>query len=297
MPNWKSLYPLRPQSPRWDGKPYPKAVILIHDEQGLGDTLQFVRYMPLVKERCAKTILETRKELVSLLAGVPGIDEIVIRPDRASMQAPCDFHMPLMSLPGLFQTTPETIPGGVPYLQADSEKSEAWSSSLPSDGLRVGLVWAGRPQHTNDKNRSCRLADLMPLLTLEDTIFVSLQKGPASEQLKELPKEVSVLDINQQLQDFSDTAAVVTNLDVVVTVDTAMAHLAGAMGKQAFLLVPFIPDWRWGARRLDSPWYPSMRLFRQSKPNEWPAVVSRVHKALFDLCCQYGKKKQEQVNT
>lgn len=283
VPHWKSIYPLRPESPRWDGRSYADKTILVHDEQGLGDTLQFVRYLPLVKARCNRAILETRPELIPLLKSVSGIDQIVIRPKKETEQEPCDFHVPLMSLPGIFHTTPDTIPGPVPYLHADPVKSRNWSSRLPNASKRIGIVWAGRPQHANDRNRSCPLGEMLPLTTVPGTRFFSLQKGTAAGQLNVLPVQVPIDDLGSQLEDFSDTAAVVANLDLVITVDTAMAHLAGAMGKRVWVMIPFIADWRWGAHRQDSPWYPGIRLFRQKKPGDWTAVIRSMGNALKQL--------------
>ncbi|MEJ2039573.1 MAG: tetratricopeptide repeat protein [Desulfosarcinaceae bacterium] len=281
MPNWKSIYPLRPRIPRWTGDPCPQHSILIHDEQGLGDTLQFVRYLPMVKARCDKTILETRPELVSLLQSAPGVDRIVIRPETEAKQVACDFHVPLMSLPGIFGTMAGTIPANVPYLNPDPVKCRRWAGRLPQGGLRIGLVWAGRPQHTNDHNRSCPLSLMLPLATIPGTRFISLQKGSASCQIQASTLVGQIEDLGGQLHDFSDTAAVVANLDLLITVDTAVAHLAGAMGKPVWVLIPFIADWRWAACGQNSPWYPSMRLFRQPRPKDWPSVMEEIRKNLL----------------
>jgi hypothetical protein len=248
----------------------------------LGDTLQFVRYLPLVKMQCGRTILETRPELVSLLQSAPGIDQIVVRPKTETEQAACDYHVPLMSLPRIFGTTWETIPAKIPYLQADPLKCRRWAERLPRGKLRIGLVWAGRPQHTNDRNRSCPLSALLPLMSVPGTRFISLQKGSAAGQLSASPARCQIDDLGGQLHDFSDTAAVVANLDLVITVDTALAHLAGAMGKAVWLLIPFVADWRWGACGKDSPWYPTMRLFRQPGPKAWSAAVNAMRQCLHD---------------
>lgn len=283
IPDWKTIYPLRPDSPCWDGSPCPRQTILVHDEQGLGDTLQFVRYLPMVKARCGRTILETRPELISLVQGAPGVDQVVIRPKTEREQMACDFHVPLMSLPGIFRTTPETIPSAVPYLSANPVKYRDWAGRLPAGKLRIGLVWAGRPQHTNDHNRSCPLSEFLPLLALPGTRFISLQKGEAAARLHELPPHCKIDDLGGRLHDFSDTAAVVAHLDLVITVDTAVAHLAGAMGKAVWVMIPFIADWRWGAHGQDSPWYPSMRLFRQTSPKDWRTVLTAIEQSLRDL--------------
>lgn len=283
LPNWKTIYPLRPITPCWDGSSCARHTILVHDEQGLGDTLQFVRYLPMVRSRCSRTVLETRPELVSLLQNAPGIDQIVERPKNETEQAPCDYHVPLMSLPGIFRTTVETIPADVPYLYADAVKCSKWAPLLSGPGLRIGLSWAGRPQHTNDHNRSCPLSAFLPLLAVPGTRFVSLQKGEAAGQLQQLSHPYEIDDLGGRLYDLSDTAAVMANLDLVITVDTAVAHLAGAMGIPVWVMIPFIADWRWGASGQTSSWYPSLRLFRQPRPKDWSAVLDAIRQELLSL--------------
>lgn len=280
LPHWKTIYPLRPITPCWDGSSCPYHTILVHDEQGLGDTLQFIRYLPMVRSRCGRTVLETRPEMVSLLRNAPGVDQIVVRPKTETEQAPCDYHVPLMSLPGIFRTTVETIPAHVPYLYADPVKCSKWAPQLSGPGMRIGLTWAGRPQHTNDRNRSCPLSAFLPLLAVPGTRFVSLQKGEAAGQLRQLSHPYQIDDLGGQLYDLSDTAAVIANLDLLITVDTAVAHLAGAMGKPVWVMIPYIADWRWGTSGQASSWYPSLRLFRQPSPKDWPAVLDAIRREL-----------------
>jgi tetratricopeptide (TPR) repeat protein len=280
MPQRDSIYPYTIQGARWQGEPIPQATLLVHDEQGLGDTLQMVRFLPLVRQRCNRVILETRIELAKLLRQVPGVDQIIVRSPTAAAAVAFDRYVPLMSLPGLFKATAETIAGHPPYIFADRDKIGQWREKLTGSGPKIGLVWAGRPQHTNDRNRSCHLTDLLPLLTNKEMRFVSLQKGAAAGQRAALPHDVRMIDLGPELDDFTDTAAVLTHLDLLITVDTAIAHLAGAMGRPVWVMIPFIPDWRWGMHGTTTPWYPSMRLFRQTRPRDWSGVAERMRIAL-----------------
>jgi tetratricopeptide (TPR) repeat protein len=280
LPHWTTIYPFQLEGARWSGQHAPQSTILIHDEQGLGDTLQFMRYLPLVKARCRKVILETRLELSYLLQGLRCVDQIIVRPSDGRPAAVYDYYIPLMSLPSLFQTTSLSIPMEVPYISAHKDKVAHWRDKLPHSVLKIGLVWSGRPQHTNDRNRSCRLADLLPLLQLPDIHFVGLQKGAGSEQITELPPGINFVNCGEELNDFSDTAALLENLDLLISVDTAVVHLAGAMGKPAWVMIPFIPDWRWGMHREDCLWYPTLRLFRQTSPKDWPGVIGRMRNQL-----------------
>lgn len=281
LPQRTTIYPFQLEGERWSGQSAPEATILVHDEQGLGDTLQFMRYLPLVKAHCHRIVLETRKELVELLERQAIADRIIVRSTDGHPEANYDFYIPMMSLPGLFQTTVQTIPKGVPYIAADKDKAESWRAKLPYSGLRVGLVWAGRPQHTNDRNRSCRLTDFLPLLQIPNILFVGLQKGEGSEQAATLPPGIDFVNRGAELQDFSDTAALLANLDLLISVDTAVVHLAGAMGKPAWVMIPFIPDWRWGMRREDCLWYPTLRLYRQDSPGDWANVLDRMRRQLL----------------
>jgi tetratricopeptide (TPR) repeat protein len=280
LPQWKLFYPFRPLSPRWDGSPLSSGSILVHDEQGLGDTLQFVRYLPKVKERCARVVLETQAPLVHLLKDLPGVDAVTERPATAPHRSMADAHIPLMSLPRIFGTMADSIPAVVPYIWPDLEKARAWSGRISGPGLNVGLAWAGRPEHHNDRNRSCRLEQFAALARIPGMRFFSLQKGPAARQIHQAGLQEAVVDLDPELKDFTDTAAAAANLDLVITVDTSVAHLAGAMARPVWVLLPFVPDWRWMLDRDDSPWYPSMHLFRQEKPGEWESVFRRVEAAL-----------------
>jgi tetratricopeptide (TPR) repeat protein len=256
--------------PLWDGTVEPGRTVLIHAEQGFGDTIQFIRYAPLVAAKGIRVIIECQPELTSLLSRVEGVHEVV----AAGAQLPAfDFHCPLLSLPLLFDTTLDTIPSQVPYLYADPLSSEAWRSRLKSDGegIKIGLAWSGRHPVT----KSCPPEALASLMHPGSVILYCLQKGDDGLGIV-LPERLSIIDHTTGLRDFSDTAALIENLDLVISVDTAVAHLAGAMGKAVWLLLPFEPDWRWLMGREDSPWYPTMKLFRQPSPGAWAPVISRI---------------------
>ena len=277
LPNWRRIYPYRPRQPRWDGTADPNLTVLVHDEQGLGDTLQFVRYLPEVRRRCGRVILETRRELIPLLKDSAGIDEIVARPEDERMPGvTADLHVPLMSLPLIFGTTGDTVPAEVPYIRPDALKSSAWAARIDGPGLKVGLVWAGRPEHQNDRNRSCRLETFLPLARIPGVRLYSLQKGPAESQIADSALRDAIVHLGPELHDFSDTAAALSHLDLLVSVDTSVAHLAGAMARPVWVLLPNIPDWRWMLDRDDSPWYPTMRLFRQTGISTWSPLADKV---------------------
>ncbi len=277
LPNWRRIYPYRPRQPRWDGATDPSLTILVHDEQGLGDTLQFVRYLPEVKRRCGRVILETRRELIPLLAGNLAVDEIVARPDDEQAPGPAaDRYVPLMSLPHLFGTTADTVPAEVPYIRPDPRRSSAWAERMEGPGLKVGLVWAGRPEHQNDRNRSFRLDTFLPLARIPGVRLYSLQKGTAESQIADSALRDAIVPLGPELHDFSDTAAALSHLDLLVSVDTSVAHLAGAMARPVWVLLPNIPDWRWMLELDRSPWYPTMRLFRRRANRDWNAVVDSI---------------------
>lgn len=268
--------------PRWNGEPLAGRTLFLHAEQGMGDTLHFCRYVPLIKARGAgRVLIEAQPPLVSLLRTLDGCDGVV--PKGA---APPDFdvHCPLLSLIHACGTTLDTIPAGVPYLSADPQAIAAWGRRLPSTGrLRVGIVWGGSALHMNDHHRSMPLRLLRPLLDLPGVEAVSLQVGPPREQIAAEGLTGRLPDLGAQVGDFADTAALLHHIDVVVSVDTSIVHLAGAIGRPCWVLVPFSPDWRWLVDRADSPWYPSLRLFRQGSDGAWPPVVDAVSRALEGL--------------
>jgi hypothetical protein len=262
--------------PLWLGEPLNGSRILLHAEQGLGDAIQFARYAPMVAERGATVLLEVHRHLVRLMTTLPGVATVVAR--GQSLPA-FDWQCPLMSLPLAFGTTVETIPTRVPYLAAQRD-GPGPQRTTAAGTQSVGLVWAGSPAHRRDQRRSIGLDLFTPLTQIDGLRWYSLQKGPAAAALSTPPPGLDLIDLARDIHDFADTAAIVANLDLVVTVDTSVAHLAGAMGKPVWILVPKPSDWRWMLDRDDSPWYPTARLFRQRTPGEWAPVVEQIHQAL-----------------
>jgi len=259
-------------APLWRGEePVAGKTILLHAEQGFGDAIQFVRYAPLLARRGAKIILEVRRQLVPLLAELPGIAAVVAHGDRLPH---FDLHCPLMSLPLAFATELATIPAQVPYLAATQDRIAVWRQRLPKTRPLVGLVWSGEPSHDNDLNRSIELATLAPLLAVPDLTFVSLQHDLRERDAPALQNSPSLVRLVPRFGDFADTAAVVALLDAVVAVDTAVAHLTGALGKPLLLLLPFAADFRWLRERTDSPWYPTARLYRQPTFGDWQSAAA-----------------------
>ncbi len=267
--------------PRWSGGPELQGkTILIHAEQGLGDTLQFCRYATGVASRGGKVLLEVQAPLRSLLQGLQGVAQVLSPGEPAP---PFDLQCPLLSLPLAFRTGLDSIPAAVPYLRASPAKIAQWQGALGSRiRPRVGLVWSGSSNHQHDHKRSIALAEFLTLLPA-GVQPVSLQKEVRDSDLPALRARPDLLHFGEALADFSDTAALCALVDVVVCVDTSVAHLAGALGKPVWLLLPVNPDWRWLLNRRDSPWYPSARLFRQTVPRQWGDVLQDVRRALPDL--------------
>lgn len=273
--------------PQWQGEGLEGRTLLLHAEQGLGDSIQFVRYAKAAAERGGRVIVAAPRPLSRLLATVDGVAECVSDGERLP---PFDCHLPLMSVPGLVGTTLETIPADVPYVSADATAAAAWGQRLSDlPGPKVGLVWSGDSwQHDPganivDRRRSIALERFSPLLAVPGVTFVSLQKGGAAAQLADLPPDLRPLDFMAEIDDFADTAALVANLDLVITVDTSVAHLAGAMAKPVWILSRFDGCWRWLLDREDSPWYPTARLFRQTRPRDWDAVIAAVAAKLAEV--------------
>jgi len=262
---------------QWDGESLSGRTILLHAEQGFGDTIQFARYIPMVAERGGVVLLECQPELKSLLNAITGVKETYI---PGQQLPPFDVHCPLASLSLAFRTTLETIPASIPYLQPDAAKAERWKAKLSDEKqFKIGLAWSGRPTHRNERNRSIPLQMFTPLAQVPHAHFYSLQKGTAARQIADA-KELPITDWTDDLTDFADTAALIANLDLIISVDTAVAHLAGAMGKPTWLLLPWAPDWRWMLHHPDTPWYPTISLFRQNAPKQWEEVMERVRIAL-----------------
>lgn len=275
----------RHRLPLWDGSRLDGRTILLHSEQGLGDSLQFVRYARLVKERGATVILLCPEPLARLFGGVAGVDAVITDRRRAP---PCACQAPLLSLPLLLGTTLATIPAEVPYLHPEPGAVAAWRERLgaPTGEIRVGLVWAGEPRPHDpkanrvDRRRSLRLERFAPLAGVPGVRFFSLQKGEAAAQALAPPPGLALTDWSADLHDFADTAALVAALDLVISVDTATAQLAGALARPVWVLSRFDGCWRWLRDRDDSPWYPTLRLFRQPEAGDWASVIGRVRDAL-----------------
>jgi tetratricopeptide (TPR) repeat protein len=259
--------------------------ILLHAEQGLGDTIQFARYAPLLAARGATIVLEVQAELRRLLSTMAGVASVVARKQPLPGY---HFHCPLLSLPLACGTTLETIPADTPYLEPGQGDAAAWRARLPRDRPLVGLVWSGERSHDNDLNRSIKLATLLPVLDLPGIAFVSLQHEVRDEDSDRLRSRGNVSAIGAEFADFAETAAAIAALDAVVAVDTAVAHLAGAMGKPLFLLLPFAADFRWLRGRADSPWYPSARLFRQPNFGDWDGAVKALRHELTQFATRRG---------
>jgi len=260
--------------PLWLGDyPLARKTILLHAEQGLGDTIQFARYVPLLAAQGAKIVLEVPAELKPLLSGL-GAAAVI---GRGEVPPPFDVHCPVGSLPLAFKTELKSVPAQIPYLSADEARLAKWSARL--GGLArpcVALVWSGNASHDNDRNRSIAFATLAPLFSETSASFISLQRDVRDSDGAPLAAEKRVTHIGGELDDFGDTAAVLALCDLVITVDTAVAHLAGALGRPVWVLVPFAPDWRWTPQGERTPWYPTARLFRQTSQSDWDGVIARV---------------------
>jgi hypothetical protein len=272
------------QLPRWDGRSMPGKTLLIHDEQGYGDTFQFLRLVPMAKMRSgACVVLEINQETLSLAQRSTGFDQIVT---RGTLPPAFDMHCEMMSLPMALGLKLDDLPGPMPYLQPDPQRVERWRQRI-GDLPRplVALAWAGRPTHFNDHNRSMTLAQLAPLGSAGAT-FLSIQKGPAAVQADTPPAGMSMLSLSNEIADFEDTAAILSLADLLISVDSSPVHLAGALGRPTWVMLPRVPDWRWLLERDDTPWYPQMRLFRQETRGDWSAVIGRIATELS----QFGKQ-------
>lgn len=269
--------------PPWSGEPVEGRTVLLHAEQGFGDTIQFARYAPMVADRGARVLVRAHPLLTRLLGTLD--PRLTIQANDGPMPAH-DRHCPLMSLPRAFGTVPETIPARSAYLGADPALVERWAPRFAgAAGPRIGLVWAGNPRHANDHNRSLPPGRLAPLFAARGARFFSLQTGDARADLARLPAD-GVVDLIDGVTDFADTAAILMHLDLLIAVDTAIVHLAGALGRPCWLLLPYAPDWRWLLDRADSPWYASLRLFRQPRPCDWETTVATVAACLRALCAR-----------
>ena len=285
----KATMPAMTSAP-WNGMKIPTGRLLLVGDQGYGDTIQFARYIPMVAERCQELIVGCSAEMEPLLASIPGVSQYCHRwtdvPGHAA-------HCRLSSLPYLFHTRLDTIPGQIPYLKAAPARIAHWRdrlaatlpATLPIGAKRIGLAWTGRPTHPNDRRRSLPLARFSGLADLGahagPVAFVSLQKPMPARDLETMQLFAGMTDLSEDLTDFGETAALIENLDLVITVDTSVGHLAGAQGKPAWILIPKAADWRWMLERDDSPWYPSVRLFRQQQAGAWDEPMGKLRSALL----------------
>ncbi|MBF0107658.1 MAG: tetratricopeptide repeat protein [Magnetococcales bacterium] len=279
---WKTrgFKPHGHRQPLWQGEPLLGRTVLVHCEQGFGDSIQWIRFVPALKNLGAdRVILYGPSALERLFSRHTGIDLFVT---RAELIPPCDFQVPLMSLTHRLAIIGETIPVTVPYLEVDRERMCFWRRRLAEwpSRLKVGLTWRGNPRFKNDRNRSMDVAFLEPLLAVEGSFFVGLQKDRTEAEIDVLSRAGNFIDVGGMLGDFADTAAIVAALDVVITVDTAVLHLAGALGCPTWGLIPCVPDWRWLLDRTDTPWYPTVRLFRQPWPGAWIQTIDEVGRCL-----------------
>ena len=260
-----------PSIPKWDGSPLDGKLILLQAEQGFGDTIQFVRYAPMVASRGGRVVLQCQRQVQRLLQTCAGIEQVIA---IGEPMPPSDVHCPMLSLPHLFKTDMKSIPAEIPYIHAVDDLIPQWREKFEAmpKRMRIGITWAGRPNSPGDHFRTINPAQLAPLLRNDRADFFSLQKSA--------PATGNWIDWTNEIHDFADSAALIANLDLVITVDTAIAHLAGAMGKTVWLMLPFVPDWRWLLGRDESPWYPTMRIFRQRSIGDWPGVIADVIAAL-----------------
>ncbi len=268
--------------PMWDGSQLEGRRLLVRSEQGFGDNIQFVRYLPMAKERGAKIILATYNPLVELMKTAKGCDVVVSENDSILF----DVFCPLMELPRIVQTKADTIPANVPYLHADPSRAARWTDRISPDQLNVGIVWGASPLDKRAQARSCRLSDFVRLAENPNVRLWGLQKGPAAEQVRQLPPTSPIINLGDEFSDFADTAGAIANMDLVISVDTSVLHLAGALGKPVWALTLFSPDWRWMSGGTTNPWYPTMRMFRQSKAGCWRDVFEKVDQALGQLASQ-----------
>lgn len=267
--------------PQWDGSDLAGKSIFLYAEQGFGDAIQFVRYASLVRERGAnRVIVECDESLATLFQSADGVSDVIA---TGTAPPPFDVHCAIASLPYRCGTTLATIPNRVPYLHADSQRANRWREQLQltDKQFNVGIVWSGRA-HPNP-NRSAHLRDLAPLAGVANLRCISLQLGPSRQQLMQAPMELKIDDPTESIKDFSDTAALMSALDLIISIDTATAHLAGALARRVWTIHPHVTDWRWLLNRNDSPWYPSMKLFRQPRPGDWQSVMQHVARELATI--------------
>ena len=284
---WKtSRFHLRDfKQPNWNGERLTSETLFLYCEQGFGDTLQFCRYIQLVKERAANIVLEAPPPLIPLLSSCPGVNRVVAVGDELPK---FDFHVPLMSLPRIFETTVNSVPCNIPYLSAEPERIERWKKRLGNEiAFRIGIAWRGSPAYRRDSDRSLHPKWFAPLAEIQGVKLISLHKEESSVDLASVKDQFDILDFGSELDHnggaFLDTAGLMKNLDLVISIDSSPGHLAGALGVPVWLVLSRIPDWRWLLEREDTPWYPTMRLFRQTCLHEWRDVFERIECELRPL--------------
>jgi hypothetical protein len=265
------------EKPQWDGLSLAEKRIRVVAEQGYGDIFQFIRYLPLVKARGGHVIFECYPEVYPALINCPGVDELVMGTASSPAQVEYDTYVFLLSLPMLLGTTLETIPSFEAPLSLPDEVLEKWQQRLGGeDGFKVGIVWKSRPEHHTSRHRSCNLRHFGALTRIPGVRLYSLQKGIAQAKEEIAKTLIPLVDLEAELINFAETAAAIAHMDLVISVDTAVVHVAGVMGRPVWVLLNDVPDWRWFLDREDSPWYPSARLFRQSRPRDWNTVLETV---------------------
>ena len=281
--NRHRIYPHQLRGQRWQGEPFQGKTLLIHAEQGLGDAIQYVRYMPEVKARGGEVVLETHPSLVRLFERVEAIDRLEVLSPQQPPQVRYDLFVPMCSLSGILNETPWDAPTTSPYLSVEASEVEAWRSRLPSHGINIGIVWAGSDTYPE---RTCSLDDFSALADLPDINWIGLQKGPSASQANaaNAPPGLEICNWGEDFSDFRETAAAISSLDLVISIDTSVAHLAGALGRQTFLLLPEVPDWRWLLNSTTSHWYTGMQLFRQRRQGDWRSVMLQVRDRLSSFC-------------
>jgi len=274
----KNFKPRQCPQPLWDGSPLEGKTILLAAEQGLGDTIQFIRYAPLLRQRGARVLAEVQRLLKPILSSCPGIDQLLVQGEELP---DFDTYITLLSLPCVLGTKLDTVPADVPYLKGDPEKVALWRDELGGvRDFKIGIAWQGSRAHRGDRWRSVPLSNFAPLAAISGVRLYSLQKNDGQEQLGQVSFGERIVDLSPRLETFADTAAVIENLDLVLCCDTSVGHLAGALAKPVWVAVQTVPDWRWMLDREDTPWYPTMRLFRQRRFDDWPEVFERMAAAL-----------------
>jgi len=282
IPFYRNLIKFTHHLPRWKGENFIGKRLLVHHEQGFGDAMMLIRYLPLIKARGGYVILSTKKPLFRLFSKLAGVDELIEHTPVNILESKADVTVSLMSLPFVFNTTLCNIPREIPYLSVDSSILHSWNEQINPNIFNVGIVWVADPTHCSESvdTRTCGIKTFSYLTKIKGIQLYSLQKGNAGKEAKDLLSDMNIIDYTDQFADFLDTASFIANLDLVISVDTAVAHLAGALGKPVWVLLPYDHSWRWIANRLDSPWYPTARVFRQPRCDDWTSITSEVAKLI-----------------